>query len=100
MKINRIIEATVCFGAVVVIFGSWAKLTHKPYADLCLTIGLLTECFIFGIYGFQELFKKSPATTDSYTSTTDKLAMNQPENKELNETMKSIDNSLKRIFKV
>jgi len=42
----------VCVGAAVVIFGAWAKILHKPFADIMLTIGLLTEATIFIIYAF------------------------------------------------
>ena len=49
---DRIVNIIVCVGAAVVIFGAWAKILHKPYADLMLTIGLLTEAFIFLVYAF------------------------------------------------
>jgi gliding motility-associated protein GldL len=49
---DRIVNIIVCVGAAVVIFGAWAKILHKPFADLMLTIGLLTEAFIFLVYAF------------------------------------------------
>lgn len=49
---DRIVNIIVCVGAAVVIFGAWAKILHKPYADVMLTIGLLTEAFIFLVYAF------------------------------------------------
>jgi gliding motility-associated protein GldL len=49
---DRIVNIIVCVGAAVVIFGAWAKILHKPYADIMLTIGLLTEAFIFLVYAF------------------------------------------------
>lgn len=39
-------------GAAVVIFGAWAKILHKPYANLMLTIGLWTEAVIFLVSAF------------------------------------------------
>jgi gliding motility-associated protein GldL len=56
----------VCVGAAVVIFGAWAKILHKPYADFMLTVGLLTEATIFLIYAFlpppgQEMAKLAEA---------------------------------------
>jgi len=39
-------------GAAIVIFGAWAKLLHKPFADFMLTVGLLTEATIFVVYAF------------------------------------------------
>lgn len=47
---NRLVNVIVCVGAAVVIFGAWAKILHKPFADIMLTIGLLTEAAIFLIY--------------------------------------------------
>lgn len=46
------------FAAAVVIFGAWAKLEHKDYGSLALTIGLLTETGIFFLYGLLEWGKK------------------------------------------
>jgi len=37
------------FGASVVLIGAWAKLLHFPWASMALTIGLLTEAFIFAV---------------------------------------------------
>ncbi|MCO5247571.1 MAG: gliding motility protein GldL [Chitinophagales bacterium] len=39
-------------GASVVIIGAWAKLTHQPWANMALTVGLGTEAFIFALSGF------------------------------------------------
>ena len=47
---NRLVNVIVCVGAAVVIFGAWAKILHKSYADIMLTVGLLTEAAIFIIY--------------------------------------------------
>jgi gliding motility-associated protein GldL len=49
---ERLVNIVVCVGASVVIFGAWAKILHKPFADIMLTIGLLTEATIFMIYAF------------------------------------------------
>lgn len=38
-------------GASVVIIGAWGKLTHQPWANFALTLGLLTEAVIFAISG-------------------------------------------------
>lgn len=48
-KISNII---VSIGAAVVIFGAWAKILHLSFADLMLTIGLLTEAGIFLVYAY------------------------------------------------
>jgi gliding motility-associated protein GldL len=51
-QLEKIINTVVSVGAAVVIFGAWAKILHKSYADLMLTVGLLTEAAIFLIYAF------------------------------------------------
>ena len=51
-SLEKIINSVVSVGAAVVIFGAWAKILHKSYADVMLTIGLLTEALIFLIYAF------------------------------------------------
>jgi gliding motility-associated protein GldL len=51
-KTDRIVNIIVCVGAAIVIFGAWAKILHKPFADVMLTVGLLTEAVIFLVYAF------------------------------------------------
>ena len=63
---DRVVNILVCAGASVVIFGAWAKILHKPYADTMLTVGLLTEAAIFLVYAFlpppgQEMAKLADA---------------------------------------
>lgn len=49
---EKITNIIVSVGAAVVIFGAWAKILHLSFADLMLTIGLLTEAGIFLVYGY------------------------------------------------
>ena len=49
---ERLVNIIVCTGAAVVIFGAWAKILHKSFADVMLTVGLLTEAAIFLVYAF------------------------------------------------
>jgi gliding motility-associated protein GldL len=51
-SLDKVINMVVSIGAAVVIFGAWAKILHKSYADIMLTVGLLTEAAIFIIYAF------------------------------------------------
>jgi len=51
-SIEKIVNTVVSVGAAVVIFGAWAKILHKSFADVMLTVGLLTEAVIFLIYAF------------------------------------------------
>jgi gliding motility-associated protein GldL len=60
---TKIINTIYSWGAVAVICGAWSKIEHFRFADTMLTIGLLTECGIFFLYGFQELVGKSEPTT-------------------------------------
>jgi len=63
---EKLVNVIVCVGAAVVIFGAWAKILHKSFADIMLTVGLLTEATIFLIYAFlpppgQEMAKLAEA---------------------------------------
>jgi gliding motility-associated protein GldL len=49
---EKITNIIVSVGAAVVIFGAWAKILHLSFADMMLTIGLLTEAGIFLVYGY------------------------------------------------
>lgn len=40
-------------GAAVVILGAWFKITHIPGGDIVISIGLITEAFIFIISAFE-----------------------------------------------
>ena len=51
-KLEKTVNTLVSLGAAVVIFGAWAKLLHKSFADFMLTVGLLTEAAIFLLYAF------------------------------------------------
>lgn len=51
-SLEKIVNTVVSVGAAVVIFGAWAKILHKSFADVMLTVGLLTEAVIFLIYAF------------------------------------------------
>ena len=52
LDLDKIVNAVVSIGAAVVVFGAWAKILHKSFADVMLTVGLLTEALIFVIYAF------------------------------------------------
>ncbi len=51
-KTEVLVNVIVCVGAAVVIFGAWAKILHLSIANTMLTVGLLTEAFIFLVYAF------------------------------------------------
>jgi gliding motility-associated protein GldL len=50
---DRLVPTIYSAGAAVVIFGAWAKITHNEQFGFMLTIGLLTEVVIFGLYAVQ-----------------------------------------------
>lgn len=52
-----LIDVLVSAGAAVIIFAAWAKLTHQPFADMMLTIGMWTETAIFLVYAGIEWVK-------------------------------------------
>lgn len=52
-----LIDVLVSAGAAVIIFAAWAKLTHQPYADMLLTVGMWTETAIFLVYAGIEWVK-------------------------------------------
>lgn len=47
-----LLNALVCVGASIVIFGAMLKILHTSYADIALKIGLTTEALIFFVYAF------------------------------------------------
>ena len=49
-QFEKLRDVIVSIGAAVVIFGAWAKILHKSFADIMLTVGLLTEAAIFLLY--------------------------------------------------
>lgn len=62
----------VSFGAAVVIIGLLFKIQHWPYATVFITVGLLTEAFLFALLGFQpeavevDWTKAYPELADDY----------------------------------
>ena len=52
-----LIDVLVSAGAAVIIFAAWAKITHKSYADMMLTVGMWTETAIFLVYAVIEWVK-------------------------------------------
>lgn len=55
-RAEKTVNVIVSAGAAVVIFGAWAKILHKPFADTMLTAGLLTEAAIFLVYAVWSIF--------------------------------------------
>jgi len=111
-QLEKIINTVVSVGAAVVIFGAWAKILHKSYADIMLTVGLLTEAAIFLIYAFlppaggemaevaEALKKGMPATGSSSNDELKKLLEQEinPENlKKLNESFAKFNQTVQGL---
>lgn len=92
MKTDKIFNFLYAFGAAIVIFGAWQKITHRPLADIFLTLGLLTEVVLFVIMAFQELFKKSSSEIVSYTKT-EKI-----DNSVLTDSLNNLNQTIKQVF--
>jgi gliding motility-associated protein GldL len=109
-SLEKIVNIIVSVGAAVVIFGAWAKILHKTYADQMLTVGLLTEAAIFLMYAYLELKKgaiqhegevvaaASPAT-DALKQVIEKEL--DPNNlKQLNENFSKFNTTVKGISSI
>ncbi len=55
-----VVDVLVSAGAAVVIFAAWAKLTHQPFADMLLGVGMWTETAIFLVYAVIEWVVPKP----------------------------------------
>ncbi|MCU0387737.1 MAG: gliding motility protein GldL [Chitinophagaceae bacterium] len=62
-----IVNVIVCVGATIVLIGAWSKLLHLPFADTMLTVGLLTEAFIFLVYAFLPPASSGPVAAPAAT---------------------------------
>jgi gliding motility-associated protein GldL len=63
-----IVNVIVCVGASIVLVGALTKLIHHPIADLMLTVGLLTEAFIFLVYAFLPPASSGPVAAPAGTA--------------------------------
>lgn len=56
---TNFLHYTYNWGAAVVVLGALFKLTHLPFADILLYIGMGTEVFVFLIAGFDKPHKSN-----------------------------------------
>jgi len=52
-KGKRVLNFFYSWGASIVILGAMFKILHLPYGDYMLAIGLITEFFVFFVFGFE-----------------------------------------------
>jgi hypothetical protein len=107
MQTEKIINTAYSFGAAVVVFGAWAKLGHKDYAETALTAGLLTETCIFFIYGLMEWSKRPAAgqveqtepDTRQPASSQNHSQISPADTGELTNTLKQTNRILNKVFR-
>ncbi|MBN9386169.1 MAG: hypothetical protein J0H74_35755 [Chitinophagaceae bacterium] len=103
MHFEKIMNTLYSFAAAVVIFGAWAKLEHKDYGSVALTVGLLTETGIFFLYGLLEWGNHRPQPDHSVLppseqpSGTPSSAAEQTA--ELTTTLKKTNHILNKVFR-
>jgi gliding motility-associated protein GldL len=56
---DKILPTFYSVGAAIVIIGAWAKILHLSFANVMLTVGLITEALIFLAFAFQSYFQES-----------------------------------------
>jgi hypothetical protein len=105
MYTDKILNTAYSFAAAIVVFGAWAKLDHRDFGSLALTIGMLVESGIFVIYGFVEWREqRQPAAPEQRQATGPVPA---PEEKpagpdridELQKTVEKTNGMLRNIFR-
>jgi hypothetical protein len=93
-KAEKIINVIFSVGAAVVIYGALLKITHKPGADLFLSIGLYVEVFIFLIMAAREAFK-----VESVSQEMKKVAeQKQFDPLALTESINNLNRTIKKVF--
>ena len=96
MRLEKLINTVYSFAAAVVIFGAWAKLEHKDYGSIALTVGLLTEVGIFFIYGLME-WGKAPREEEDHSKQSQPISTEKAE--ELTSTLKHTNHILNKVFR-
>lgn len=59
-KFKRFLSSLYSVGASIVVLGALFKIQHWMFADIMLTVGLITEAIIFFIYAFESNDDSSP----------------------------------------
>ena len=103
MYTDKILNTAYSFAAAIVVFGAWAKLDHRDFGSLALTIGMLVESGIFVIYGFVEWREqRQPAASEQRQSTgrvPEEQAAGQDRIDELQKTVEKTNGMLRNIFR-
>jgi hypothetical protein len=51
---KRVLNFLYSWGASVVILGTLFKILHLPYGNMMISIGMITEFFVFFVFGFEQ----------------------------------------------
>jgi len=86
-----LIDVLVSAGAAVIIFAAWAKLTHQPFADMMLGIGMWTETAIFMVYAAIEWVKPKRHEEDIQPGDEDELIGGNPALKSMDQMLQDAD---------
>lgn len=100
--LNKIFNVLYCLGAAIVILGAWAKILHKPAANVILTIGLLTEATLFVFMGIQEWTAKSEEKVETdarHIASVPDLLNHVSDSRDLTEAVKETNQILRNVFK-
>lgn len=67
-KGKKLFNLFYSWGAAVVIIGALCKITHFPYGNTILVVGMLTEALVFFIAGFDNSSNDTVASTEAVAS--------------------------------
>jgi hypothetical protein len=99
MHFEKVMNTLYSFAAGVVIFGAWAKLEHKEYGSLALTVGLLTETGIFFLYGLMEWSKPPAPAQQEQSSASSGAAVTDGNTEALTSTLQQTNRILNKVFR-
>jgi len=95
MKTEKIINTAYAVGAAIVVFSAWRKILHLTGADTFLTIGLLTEVFIFLMAAAYEWV---PSNKETQSGNSYSVAQELPDNAKLTDSIDTLTNTIKKVF--
>ena len=99
MYTDKILNTAYSFAAAIVVFGAWAKLDHRDFGSLALTIGMLVESGIFVIYGFVEWREQRQPSASSQSPAREEKPAGPDRIDELQQTMEKTNGILKKVFR-
>jgi hypothetical protein len=89
-KINHILEITFSIGAALVILGAYGKIIHASWGGFMLSVGMITEVFLFLATGVILIFEK-PSKTNTPTYTALEISELQNKISSLNKSLSAIE---------